>query len=350
MIALFVILFWLSIFFLIQKPMKISTSELQLTYFKQTEIDVVLLEDSYEKLSTVLKFMPWARKVHIQTNVNPNPISQERVILFKQNLLHYSLTSPTLAQHFIVIESGFTLSNYLFPSQFFINKQPVIRMKNNVFGMTRTIFNENAFYEYDKSQQVLFAFKNAIKNRQILYKSYPLVHVQESNTMRDISNHDNIIHATAIIVSDSYLQDINMSNIQQIWIVIINKVEYSYQRLHFFQRVASVSGTIIEIIPKKNIESVIVEVIGKIKSVMLDNIRKSLNDGVHTVLTKPKFVFGPKELCIANNLANKISQVYDIGFTILEKNQRYNMDGTISNHNTISDMFEYDLRSKLLQK
>jgi hypothetical protein len=349
MIALFVIFFWLSIFFFIEKPMKISTSELQLIYFKQTDLDVVLLEDIHEKVSTILKFMPWARKIHIQTNVNPNPISQNRVILFKQNLLHYSLTSPILAQHFIVIESGFTLSNYLFPSQFFINKQPVIRMKNNVFGMTRTIFNENAFYEYDKSQQVLFAFKNAIKNRQILYKSYPLIHVQESNTMRDILNNNNIIHATAIIVSDSYLQDINMTNnIQQIWIVIIKTVEYSYQRLHFFQRVASVNGTIIEIIPKKNLETVIVEVIGKIKSVMLH---------------KPKFVFGPKELCIANNLGNKISQVYNIGFTILDdgepsssqisrvdNRQRYNIDGTISNHNTINDMFEYDLRSKLLQK
>jgi hypothetical protein len=328
MIALLVLFLWLSIFCLLSKPLQISTSELQLKYFFSTfDIDVVLLNDSDIHKdaildNVVLKFMPWIRKIHIQTNVNPNPISQDRIILFKQDLLHYCLTSPILTQHFIVIESGFTITNYLFPSQFFINEQPIIRMKNNVFGMTRTIFNENSFYKVDKSHQVLFAFKHAIKNRKILYKSHPLIHVKETvnYTMKEMFDSIPPIQ-TAIFVSDSYLKDTNRNDVQQIWVILIKNIEYSYQRLHFFQRVYSTNGTIIEIIPEKNLENVIVEIISKIKA---------------NTKHKPKFVFGPKESGIANNLANKISQVYDIGCSILE--QPHDNDG------------EYNLRLNLVQK
>jgi hypothetical protein len=314
MIALLVVFLWLSIFCLVSKPLQISTSELQLKYFfPKFDIDVVLLNDSEIHSSVIFKFMPWIRKIHIQTKVNPNPISQDRVILFKQELLHYCLTSPILTQHFIVIESGFTITNYLFPSQFFIDGQPIIRMKNNVFGMTRTIFNENSFYKIDKSHQVSFAFKHAIKNRQILYKSHPLIHAQETvnYTMKELL-FQTIPVQTAIFVSDSYLKDTNRNDVQQIWIILIKNIEYSYQRLHFFQRVYSTNGTIIEIIPEKNLENVIVEIISKIKS----NTKQ-----------KPKFVFGPKESGIANNLANKISQVYDIGVDILE--QPHNNDNSL---------------------
>ncbi len=338
MIGLLVLLLWLFAFCLVQKPITVSTSELQLQYLKQDNIDVVLLEDTYEKLNAILKFIPWARKIHIQTHLNPNPISNNRIIFFKQNLLHYSLTAPFLSQHFIVIESGYTLTNYLFSSQFFIDGKPVIRLKNNVFGITRSIFNENAFYEQDKSHQVMFALKKAIKNHQILYKSHPLIHVQECvhyTSQMELKSDNNKPIQTVIIVSESYFEDINMNEVQQIWILLIKKVQFSYDRLHFFQRVLSANGIIIEIIPEKNLENVIVEVISKIKSNML---------------FKPKFVFGPKQIGISNMIANKISQVYDIGFTILEKEKNYLNNNAISNYNTIENMLEYNLRLKLLQK
>jgi hypothetical protein len=326
MIGLFVIVIWLSLFFFLNKFRNLypSNPKLQLTYITGPTIDVIVQQhESISRLTilSILKFMPWVRFIHVE---NENEINNDKIIIFNQNLLHYSIVTPLLSEHFIVISPGCIITNYMFASQFFINNRPVIRAKNDVFGLTRTIFNENAFYQH-KQCPFLFAQRKAIKVGKIIHKSKPLIHVSNyTNYTQETFDDFKIIAKNSkkfiVILTDSYDCNIDFNEDAIPIFIKINKREpiYSYERLHFIQRAISMNGKAFEMIPMKTtLELFAVE------------ISRKINDCYP--YQKPIFVMGSKE---TSDLGNKIANIFDVGYKFFS---------------VPFDNYEFKLRSKLLQ-
>lgn len=145
--------------------------------------DVVLIPpfvmDGDKNLSvvSVLRFMPWFRRLHIyDANHEASRDATEywrthqkaKLVFFHQDLLEYSLTSPFLAEHFVILRPFFVLGNYAFVWQFFVDDSPVLRhCRTGVIPMTRTIFNECSYRTTD--DKYAYAVQKGLADERIRY-------------------------------------------------------------------------------------------------------------------------------------------------------------------------------------
>jgi len=152
-------------------------------------IDVVILtpftlsEDLKTNFSalSVARFIPWARRIHVhdpQSSDHPenhleywNTHQKARVVHFHQDLLDYSLTSPFLSDHFILLKPHFLVTNYVFSWQFFIDDSPVIRNCNTgLIPLTRQILNECIYRRIQPKNYYRFAIWKGIHDGVIRYE------------------------------------------------------------------------------------------------------------------------------------------------------------------------------------
>lgn len=140
-----------------------------ITSHSQTEIDVVLIPPFVETFTqggakdkstnysvlSVFRFMPWVRRVHMFDPNAPKDLiehwsthQKSPFVTFHQPIVEYSLTSPFLAEKFIVLHGEYMVTNYVFPWQFFVDNSPIIRKNNTgLTPFTRAIMNENVYVQ-----------------------------------------------------------------------------------------------------------------------------------------------------------------------------------------------------------
>jgi hypothetical protein len=303
MLGVILIAFWLSAFFMVTQSQSVQqlTTKLEIQHINGIEsgIDVVLLSnlelDSEHSLASILQFMSWVRKIHVQCDSMQrdakNCIDHQRIVEFKHDILHYTITSPHLAEHFILFQPGFLVTDYVFPSQFFINGHPVLRKPVvGVTALTRTIFNENAFYEH-KTCPVLFALRLGLKHRTIRYASA---------TCRSLTNqvccfhHQEAVTVSCVVcIVDNYTQVISDN---RYWVVIHKKrPAFSRARLALIKNVLANSGKIVELDYQPNMEKLAVAVVRALHPRKPASVRSALNSFTSIV-------------------ANKVALVYNVGF------------------------------------
>ncbi len=111
---------------------------------------VVMDQTNFSVLS-LLRFAPWIRNFHFW-NEEPEKYSGKRIFAFRDDLLTYSLLSPHLSEHFLILDSGYLIKNYIFPWQFFPDaKSWAVRPNCGLVPMTRTAFNL-CTYAFDRKQ------------------------------------------------------------------------------------------------------------------------------------------------------------------------------------------------------
>lgn len=291
MLALLVVVFWVSLFVMMtNSQLQFTSAKQQLQHLYQEGIDVVLVAPVSEKtLLSIKKYMGWIRNIHIQ---NKDIYQDTRIIPFKQELVHYSMTSPLLSEHFVIIQPGWLFTDYVFASQFFINKQPVVRksLGKPLAALTRKIFNENSFYDH-KVCPVVFALQHGIKNKSIVLKDKSLTSVIHESDYHSIIEIEKSIDRFVVVVVEDYTSFQKLNAKTQVWIVLNKrKPMYSWQRLRFYQQ----AGTVVEIDVQPNLEKLAVA-------------------AVRSICGKPEMIYAKSD-GIANAIANKMALVYETSF------------------------------------
>ncbi len=303
MLGVILIAFWLSAFFMVTQSQSVQqlTTKLEIQHINGIEsgIDVVLLSnpelDSEHSLVSILQFMSWVRKIHVQCDSMQrdakNYIDHQRIVEFKHDILHYTITSPHLAEHFILFQPGFLVTNHVFPSQFFINGHLVLRKPVvGVTALTRTIFNENAFYEH-KVCPVLFALKLGLKQRTIRYKDVSLKSLTNQvclNYIPPVTRE--VSRAIVVCIVDSYTQ---VFPNERYWVVIHKKRSaFPRGRLVLLQNVLSKSGKIFDLDYQPNMEKLAVAVIRALDPLRKPaSVRSPLNSFTSIVANKVALVY-----------------------------------------------------------
>lgn len=146
-------------------------------------IDVVLIPpfvmdgDKNLTVVSVLRFMPWFRRLHIydpdyQLSRDPTQYWQThqkaKVVFFHQDLLEYTLTTPFLEERFVLLRPLFVLGNYAFMWQFFIDESPVLRScQTGLLPLTRSIFNECSYTQVE--DKYAYAVRKGVADHKIRY-------------------------------------------------------------------------------------------------------------------------------------------------------------------------------------
>lgn len=324
-----------------------------------TKIDIVLSpssiirNDTNYTLLSILRFAPWVNRIHIPfseqmktTSIVSDIFSKNKVIVFKTELLNYTIMSPRLTEKFIIIQPDYIFTNYVFSWHFFINKTPVMRTKNmGCMAMTRSIFNQCIFKEnIPKSHQYVFAMLKGIEDDDIKFvnnkdKFYL------NNDLNIVSSTKNVVgrneeeikkllmHTTkhktkGIIIAissqdndDDIINDIPESDQGYliIWIKLSN-FKNSHKRLSFLHRCFATNNILIELNPKQfefNIETISTEIMKKFNNDEKKQITKILScNNVPIFLSN---IYSGFIQNLSNQIGNKLSQVYEVPFEVFQK-------------------------------
>lgn len=132
-------------------------------YKTHSGVDVVVLppfvqtgegkDNANYSVLSVYRFMPWVRRVHMYNPDEKHNLlthwtqqQKSRFVTFHEPLVEYSLTTPFLSEQFIVLQSGYVVTNYVFPWQFFVEDTPVLRScHTGMTALTRNLLNENVY-------------------------------------------------------------------------------------------------------------------------------------------------------------------------------------------------------------
>lgn len=324
-----------------------------------TKIDIVLSpssiirNDTNYTLLSILRFAPWVNRIHIPfskqmetTNIVSDTFSKNKVIVFKTDLLNYTIMSPRLTEKFIIIQPDYIFTNYVFSWHFFINETPVMRTKNmGCMAMTRSIFNQCIFKEnIPKSHQYVFAMLKGIEDGDIKFvnnkdKFYL------NNDLKIVSSTKNVVgrneeeiktllmhtkqHKTKGIIiaissqdnDDDIINDIPESEQGYliIWIKLSN-FKNSNKRLSFLHRCFATNNILIEINPKQfefNIETISTEIMKKFNNDEKKQITKILScNNVPIFLSN---IYSGFIQNLSNKIGNKLAQVYEVPFEVFQK-------------------------------
>lgn len=301
---------------------------------------------------SVMRFMPWFRRMHIYDPQNEECKNQveywkthqkAKFVFFSQDLVSYSLTTPFLEERFVVLRPKCILSNYTFMWQFFIDDSPVIRScRSGMLPLTRTLLNECIYSDVGKGsfqEKIAFAVETGIRHGQIKY----------------IDNHDRFVPAcsSSEITSTKHVGDLNPLEVRQllqfeepkkdrskpfkivmcviseakddliytlpaehestiqVW-VLLNEHVHPRDRLAFAHRM----------IVKKNI---VVEVIAKDFEHSSEKIGAEVMKQISAISGNERFqvvsVFSYLEPVLANQVGNKLGRAYNAPFTKFSKDE-----------------------------
>jgi len=294
-------------------------------------VDIVLLPpfviDSGTNFSflSVLRYIPWVRRVHIfDENIPSLPSTESKIMYFNQSLLHYSITTPYLSEMFLVLEPEFVVTNYIFPWQFFIRSSPVIRDCNiGIHPFTRHIFNECIYSQSNLpnfAAMKLYAVNQGKSLKTILYKNnadhiippcsaLPITSTKHAKHIpvdlrslfqyeEPIKMHDQDI---VIVVINQNWEDLffcpplQFQHCTQLWVCPLTK--NTSKRLSFIHRMKVTKNMYIEL-ASKDTEKNCVRV--------MRNLKGGRMRGVKCVCSHK-----------ANKIGNRLAQIYDLPLEIL---------------------------------
>ena len=240
---------------------------------KTPPIDIILIPpfvidpDTKTNFSamSILRFAPWVHRIHIKDQ-NQQQSQQhfdywqknqdKRLIFFHEDLLTYSVQTPYLAEHFIVLFPQYLITNYVFPWQFVVRDQLSRKScKSGLACMTRTLLNECYPMRTEVLDEVFKCLKNntddylnnydhfipACSNRRI--SSTKLIRTFESNTIKsyfqfeDIEKTPSAIHLIVVDqIEDDLVFALERTSVMQLWVHIANGSASPAKRLSFLHR------------------------------------------------------------------------------------------------------------------
>jgi len=314
---------------------------------------------NYSVLS-VMRFAPWIRRIHIFDKDHEESKDQfeywknhqkSRIVYFHQDLVEYSLSTPFLSEHFLVLKPHFLLTNYLFNWQMFIDDSPILRDCNlGILPLTRTILNECCYVKIAPQNYYGYAYKKARENKSLLYGNnldhlvppcfggpitttkYVAVfdeakvrsYFEFEEPQKDRSSPYKIVLIVSCHASDDliYVLPEKYKNTLQIWVNLTN-LSNPRARLSFLHRMIVCKNVFIEILGSQfqwDCEKIGAEVMRKIR-LMGNNetfeVLEVFSYGANGKLYESK----------ANIIGNKLSKVYSAPFSILQLNEQ---EGKIS--------------------
>ncbi len=293
-------------------------------------------------LVSVLRFAPWIRRIHLHTPSDSSPLSyteytkndQARIVSFSQDLLTYSLTTPWLAEHFLILHAGYIITNYIFSWQFFVNNSVVARScTTGLYAMTRTLFNECAFFydRKDPNQPLTRLIGHAWSLPEVQYKSnqdhfiaactkQPITTTKKIQKFRKedveallrfeepLKKHDQPYELVVAIIHDS--RDYLHFNVKpefarniQVWVVLDDVAH----RLSLLHRMAAHRHLFIEIArSKRSTEDICAFIMKQLKSLVNNQEFRVIH------------IFGPA----GDVVGNRMCQVYDCVFDLFIDRQK----------------------------
>jgi len=325
-------------------------------------VDVVVLppfvtglqnESNYSVLS-IMRFAPWVRRIHIFDKEHKESqnhaeywkmYQKSRIVHFHQDISEYSLTSPFLTEHFLILKPHFLLTNYLFNWQMFMGNSPVLRSCNfGIVPMTRTIFNECCYVTLTPQNYISYAYRKALKDQVLIYQSnldhsiapcsgYPItttkmITVFNEETIRGyfqfeepqktrVTPYEIVLIVGCYAALDlMYAIPDKYKNTIQIWVNIMDKSNAT-DRLSYLHRMIVCKNVFIEIEGAQvqwNTEKMAAEIMRKIRF-----MGNNENFKVHEVFSFAADKATNRYELSANIVANKLAAVYATPFSILSE-------------------------------
>jgi hypothetical protein len=316
-------------------------------------IDVVILPPSLHEdeknlsVESIFRFAPWVNRIHLYSTNDSEEEKVDlwgdrnsRVVVFKQDILNYTLVSPSLQEHFIFLRPGYMFTNYVFPWQFFIKESPVLMpYYTGCIPLSRGMFNENLYagdMHYTPLERVEYAVEKAIEDKRILYRnnrdhfstSFDVSRVSSSKKISSVSDALRMVEplrkcdkvpsfqnkfVLCVICDPS--DDLNYPLQQEydgrnvVWVKLTH-MSQPERRLSFIHRMVAGKNLFIEIATSKfdyDVEKVTVEIMRRLKE--LKGRNSFLVDKVFSYppTGSPKTIF-------TNKVSNKVASVYEAGF------------------------------------
>ena len=291
-------------------------------------VDVVLLPpfviDSGTNFSflSVLRYIPWVRRVHIFEENIPSPtLTESRIMHFNQSLLHYSISTPYLSETFLVLEPEFVVTNYIFPWQFFIGSSPVIRDCNiGIHPFTRQIFNECIYSQSNLpnfAAMKLHAVNKGKSLKTILYKNNA-DHIIPPCSALPITSTKHAKYIPADLRSLFQYEEPMKMHDQDVVIVVINQ---NWEDLFFCPPLQFQHYKQIWACPLTKITSKRLSFIHRMKVTKNMYIELTLKDTEKNCVRVMRDLKGKRVKCVcsykANKTANRLAQIYDLPLEIL---------------------------------
>lgn len=323
-------------------------------------VDVILIPpfvmdgDKNLTVVSVLRFMPWFRRLHIydpdyQPSRDPTQYWQThqkaKVVFFHQDLLEYSLTTPFLEERFIVVRPLFVLSNYAFMWQFFIDESPVLRnCSTGVIPLTRSIFNECSYTRVE--DKYAYAVRKGVADQKIRYvnnrdhfvppcSSAPVTTVREIGAVYQADQVRELLHfeelqkdrttrpapiVLAVIAAPqddlTYVLPARHDASIQVWVHLTELTDPD-QRLSFACRMIVRRNVFVELYLKGlqyNTEKMGAEVMKQLKE-----LSHNADFQVLEVFSYPSG--GPSTQRLANELGNKLARTYACPFVSFSRDE-----------------------------
>lgn len=291
---------------------------------KFTPVDVILVPpfvmDGENNLSlvSVLRFMPWIRRIHLQDHKhNEDPVEywkqqqNSKLILFSSDLSTYVQSSPYLVEQFVVLQPLYVLSNYTFMWQFFIRDVPVLRSCKHagIVPHVRSSYGdsvENKHYVDNPDRFIPPCSTSLVKTVTYAGPVYDptkikaLLHFNEIHKDRQSRPVQIVLCVVNSTSEDVILGDPYSSSIQ-VWVRTIKKKDNPHQRLSFIHRMIVQHHAFIEVPHTDNEETVGAEIMKQLRS---------MSNGTE---------FKIKAVCAVtpNTLATKLARVYETTVTEL---------------------------------
>lgn len=289
---------------------------------KFTPVDVILVPpfvmDGENNLSlvSVLRFMPWIRRIHLQDyKHNEDPIEywkqhqHSKLILFSSDLRTYVHSSPFLVDQFVVLQPLYVLSNYTFMWQFFIRDVPVVRSCKHagIVPYVRARYGEVGAHYLDNPDRFIPPCSTSLI-KTVTYASpvydpnkiKALLHFNEIHKDRESRPVQIVLCVVNSTNEDVILGDPFSSSIQ-VWVRTIKKNDNAHQRLSFIHRMIVQHHAFIEVPHTDNEEAMGAEIMKQLRS---------MSNGME---------FKIKAVCAVtpNTLATKLARVYETTVTEL---------------------------------
>lgn len=304
-------------------------------------------DTNYSAMS-VFRFAPWVRRIHLfDPDIEHHPenhldhwISSQksRVVYFHQDLLEYSLSSPFLAEKFIVLKPNFLITNYVFSWQFFVGTSPVIRNCNTgLMPLTRSLLNECIYQNIKPEHYYRYSVWKGIQDGNILYEDnedhfiapcsqvpvtttravsvFSEEQIQSFFRFKQVAKNREKPHKILLNIICNPHDDIHFDawtqnkDTVQVWVHLTDLKDAS-SRLSFFHRMIVNQNIFIEIQPNKfkwKPESVAAEVMRRLRSL-------SQNEPFSVTRVCSYWVSKDWRESLCNEIGNKLAMAYETGF------------------------------------
>jgi hypothetical protein len=306
---------------LIPSQMIVESVRTFLPWVGRIHIPATLYQDGHQVSGEQVKQEPEQEKVAKLPDLFQGWVDDAQVLVFDKPLLEYTLASPRLAEHFLLLDPRYIFANYVFPWQFFLSGSPVVR--STWFGCTpctRRIFNECWYRTVAPPKQLRHAVREGVKSKLIRFKDnrdgLTKACLDEGVTkepmfQRAAKDRTQPFRVTLCLIGQGQADDRDIhlpeefDTVIQIW-VRLSDVKDSLQRLKFMHRMIVTNNVFVEVVPQNfnnSDEQCAVETVRRIRNMV----------GSQPLNVSHVFSYLPTAATeFVNSVAHKVAAVYEV--------------------------------------